>query len=114
MLFGPPPPLAQQRFAAKKKSSYLLHNTSFALGKRNVSTRLIGDELDLNLSSLAAALLVVVVIVIVGWALAFGAATLAWSAIAGVVVKLSRRGLVVLVCDVGHFGLIGITKSLKR
>lgn len=78
-------------------------------------SRFVCDELDLNLASLATGLLVVVVIVIGGTgALAFDTATLARSAIAGVIVKLGRRGLVVLVCDVGHFGLNGITRSLKR
>ena len=43
--------------------AYLLHDTSLALGKGNVSTRLVGDELDLNLAALAAALLIVIIVV---------------------------------------------------
>ena len=42
----------------------LLHNASLTLGKGNVSTRLVANELDLNLATLAAALLVIIIIII--------------------------------------------------
>jgi len=44
----------------------LLHDTSLSLGEGDVTTRLVLDELDFNLSSLAAGLVVVVVIVVGG------------------------------------------------
>lgn len=44
--------------------AYLLHNSSLTLGKRDVATRLVADELDLNLATLTAALLVIVVVVV--------------------------------------------------
>lgn len=47
-----------------KVEAYLLHNSSFTLGKRDVATRLVADKLDLNLATLTAALLVVVVVVV--------------------------------------------------
>lgn len=44
--------------------SYLLHDSSLALGERNVSARFVADKLDLNLATLATALLVVIVVVV--------------------------------------------------
>lgn len=96
---------------SRDKRTDLLHNTSLALGKGDVSTRLVADELDLNLATLAAALLIIVVLV-VGGGLSLtlhAAGFLGCAAIAdGVrVVKLGRRGLVVLIGDVGH-GVTGL------
>lgn len=44
----------------------LLHDTGFALGKGNVTTRLVLDELDFNLSSLTTGLVIIVVVVVGG------------------------------------------------
>lgn len=44
--------------------AYLLHDTGLALGEGDVTARLVLDELDLNLATLAAALLVVIVVVV--------------------------------------------------
>lgn len=44
--------------------AYLLHNSSLALGKCDMSARLVADELDLNLATLATALLVIIVVVV--------------------------------------------------
>lgn len=57
--------------------TYLLHDSGFALGKGDVTTRLVRDELDLNLSSLASWLVIIVVVVICsGRSLALDAAGL--------------------------------------
>ena len=48
---------------AQRAPTYLLHDTSLALGEGDVPTRLVLDELDLNLSSLAAGLVIIVVVV---------------------------------------------------
>lgn len=49
-----------------RATTNLLHDTSLSLGESDVTTRLVLDELDFNLSSLAARLVVVVVIVVGG------------------------------------------------
>ena len=69
-----------------------------------MATRLVTDELDLNLAALASALLIIIVVVVCGGALALQAAVLAGGsiAIAMRLVELSRRRLLVLLCDVGH------------
>ena len=46
------------------RATYLLHNSSLALGESDVSTRLVLDELDFNLSSLATGLVIVVVVIV--------------------------------------------------
>lgn len=84
-----------------------------------MATRLVADKLDLDLATLAAALLVVIVVVVGGaGAGALDSARFGRGAIAGgVLVKVGRRRLVVLVGDVGHvvgFCGLGITKSLKK
>lgn len=97
----------------------LLHDSSLALGECDVATRLVADELDLDLATLAAAL-VVVIIVIFGCA---GTGTLDAAILsdAGVaiadrmrLVELGRRGLVVLISDVGHFFLFRYHEIRKR
>jgi hypothetical protein len=55
-------------------STYLLHDAGLALGEGDVATRLILDELDLDLSALAAGLVIIIVVVVGSLALAFGAA----------------------------------------
>ena len=74
-----------------------------------MATRLVADELDFNLATLAAALLIIV-IVILGDA---GARTLDAAILGGGsvtiadvrIVELGWGGLVVLISDVGHFGI---------
>lgn len=79
----------------------LLHDTGLALGECDVATRFIGDELDLNLSSLTSGLVIIIVIVVGGgWALAFDAATVV--AISDTVIVEGRRRTFVGIGDVGH------------
>ena len=88
----------------KTEQTYLLHDTGLALGKGDVTTRLVLDELDLNLSSLAAGLVVVVVIVVGSSAGALDAAVLHAEGAIAVVVDRGRRVLVVLGDFAGHGG----------
>lgn len=44
--------------------TYLLHDTSFALRECDVTTRLVLDELDLDLTTLSSWLVIVVVVVV--------------------------------------------------
>lgn len=96
----------QQNLGACQDGQFvgLLHDTRLALGKGDVAARLVADELDLNLATLAAALLVIVVVVVGSWARSLDAAALVRVAIADRVrvVELRGRRLVVLVGDVGH------------
>ena len=79
--------------------SYLFHDPSLALREGNVPTRLVLDELDVNLSPLAPRLIIVVVVVIGcrTHARAFDATSI--SAIAGHVVVAGRS---IGVSNVGH------------
>lgn len=91
-------PQGLQRDARRDCKTYLLHDSGLALGKGDVPTRLVLDELDLNLPALAAGLVVVVVVVVGSRARTLGAAVAvadAQGAIA-VVVDRGRRVLVVL------------------
>lgn len=90
--------------------TYLLHDTSLALGKGNVATRLVADELDFDFAALAAAL-VIVIIIVIGRGRA-GALDTAGFVVVDIaiahgmrVVQLGGRGLFVLIGDVGHFGM---------
>lgn len=72
-----------------------------------MATRLVGDELDLNLATLATWLVVVVLIIVGGrWALALDSTVLVGCSISvadGVrIVKYRWAGLLVLIGDVGH------------
>ena len=58
--------VATRPIASMEEVTDLLHDASFSLGKGNVSTRLVLNELDFDLSSLATWLVVVVVIVVGG------------------------------------------------
>jgi hypothetical protein len=49
---------------AKSIKTNLLHDSSLAFGKCNVSTRFIGNELDLDLSALATRLVIIVVVIV--------------------------------------------------
>ena len=81
----------------------LLHDAGLALGEGDVSTRLVLDELDLNLASLATRLVVVIVVVVSR----AGTRTLDASALEGAIAVLEvvgsggRVGLVIG-GDVGH------------
>ena len=73
-----------------------------------MSARLVVDELDLDLATLAAALAILIVVVVVGGAgtRALDAAILRAGAVPDVrIVEFCRRRLVVLIRDVGHFFL---------
>lgn len=71
-----------------------------------MTSRLVADELDLNLATLTAALIVIVVVVVGGRALSLDAAVLVVRVVAIAhrvrVVQVRGRRLVVLVGDVGH------------
>lgn len=64
-----------------------------------MSTRLVGDELDVNLSALAARLLVVVIVVVRGAPL--GRTRAIVGAVASAVILLGSGGIVV-VNNIGH------------
>jgi hypothetical protein len=85
--------------------AYLLHDAGFSLGEGDVPTRLVADELDLNLPPFASALFVVIVVIVGTRTLAFDAAGLGGDRIAIAVrlVQVGGRCLVVLIRDVGHF-----------
>lgn len=90
----------------------LLHDASFSLRKGNMPSRLVADELDLNLATLASTLLVIIVVVVGSRrSLSLDAtAFLSAAAIAtdGVrLVELGRGGLVRLICNVGHGVQVG-------
>lgn len=82
----------------------LLHDAGFPLRESDMPTRLVADELYLNLATLSAALIIIVIVVVIRSALALSldTATLGGSAIAVRIVEVAGRGLVVLVSDVGH------------
>jgi len=87
----------------RRLSTYLLHDAGLALGKGDVPTRLVLDELDLNLPALAAGLVVIVVVVVGSRALALGAADVSDTNLAIAVVVQRRRGVLVVVGDFrGH------------
>ena len=73
----------------------LLHDTGLPLGEGDVSTRLVLDELDLDLASLAARLVVIVIVVVGSGA---GARSLGTAALDGAIAVLQ---VVVLVGGVG-------------
>ena len=75
-----------------RSCTYLLHDTSLALGEGDVTTRLVLDELDFDLPALATWLVVVVVIVVGG----AGARTLDAASLAIAILEL-----VVVVVGVG-------------
>jgi hypothetical protein len=88
--------------ARKALQTYLLHDAGFALGEGDVPTRLVLDELDLDLSSLAAGLVIVVVVVVGRSARALDATVLHAHGAIAVVVDRRRRVLVVLGDFAGH------------
>jgi hypothetical protein len=88
--------------ARKTIETYLLHDTSLALREGDVPTRLILDELDLDLSTLAARLVIVVVLVVGSCTRTLDAAVLHAHGAIAVVVDGGRRVLVVLGDFAGH------------
>jgi len=71
-----------------------------------VSTRLVSDELDLNLSTLATGLIIVIIVVVGSrWSLALDATVIAdrITISDGMFVEGGGRTLVVLIGDVGHY-----------
>jgi hypothetical protein len=89
--------------------THLLHDAGLALREGDVATRLVLDELDLNLPTLAAGLVVVVIVVVGGRTRALGAAVdIALdegAVVAGAVVVDGGRRVLVVVGDLrGHYG----------
>lgn len=83
------------------RTQYLLHDTGLALREGDVATRLILDELDLDLAALTAGLVIVVVVVLGAHATALGAAVV--RAVAGLLqVIMTRREF--LLADRSHIG----------
>lgn len=72
-----------------------------------MTTRLVVDELDLNLATLATALVVIIIFIVSGaGTLALDASVLGSVAVANLgLIEVGGRGLVVLIGDVGHCGL---------
>lgn len=95
------------RAGENRKLIGFLHDTGLSLREGNVATRLIADELNLNLTSLASSLLILILVVVGAAALTLDAARLVRGGIAvSYRVRfgdVGRRGLVVLVGDVAHF-----------
>jgi hypothetical protein len=89
------------RSRTKTATSYLFHDAGFALGESNVSTRLVLDELDLNLSTLAAGLVIIVVVVVGCRARALGAAVRVANVEGAIAIVVQRRRRVLVV--VGDF-----------
>lgn len=87
--------------------AHLLHYTGFPLRESDVTTRLVLDELDVNLSSLAPRLVVVIVIVVSSSRHAW---TLDASSIAIAVTsqRVVSTGAVlgIRILDVGHIGFV--------
>jgi hypothetical protein len=89
----------------RSKHTHLLHDTRLPLGEGNVATRLILDELDLNLSALATGLVLIIVIVVGTHARALGTAVV-WGSVTGLLQVVLGRRWVLLTDggDVGHDG----------
>ena len=92
--------------------TYLLHNARLPLREGDVATRLVGDELNFDLATLASALLVVVVVVVCYTRAGALDTTRLGAAVADgmAIVKVVGRRLVVLVGDVGH----GFLRAIRR
>lgn len=101
---------ARRYHASQAIVAHLLHDTGLPLGEGNVATRLVRDELDLNLAALTAWLVIIIVVVVGGRGpltldpTVIGAAN--GAAIAHrVIIEGGGRSLVVLVGDIGHGGV---------
>ena len=92
------------------RCSYLLHDPSLALRESDVATRLVLDELDVNLATLTARLIIVIVVIVAGSSAdastldAAGLSTLTSIAISGGqgIITGRRRLLIVGISNVGH------------
>lgn len=85
-----------------RNGTYLLHNTSLPLGKGDVTTRLILDELNLDLAALTARLVIVVVVVLGANAAALGTAGVSAVARLLQVVVVRRELLLTNRRHIGH------------
>lgn len=89
----------------EESNANLLHDASLSLGESDVATRLILNEFDLDLSSLATWLVIIVIIVISRGthARTFGAATFEGTVAGSSQIILGRRRFVVSdIGDIGH------------
>jgi hypothetical protein len=82
-------------------ATHLLHDTGLPLGEGDVATRLVLDELDLDLAALTAGLVVIIIIVLGAHATALGAAGV--SAVARLLQVIVAGGEL-LVSDRRHIG----------
>lgn len=104
---------ARSRRGETRDRTDLLHNTGLALGKGDMATRLILDELDLDLATLTARLVIIIVVVLGTNATALGTAGI--SAVAGLLQVIVTRGkLVVDGSHVGHGGKAGRRKRDEK
>lgn len=78
-----------------ERVAYLLHDTSLTLGEGDVATRLVLDELDLDLASLTTLTLVIVVVVVASGGHSSALGTASFGAVAGREVILRRRRIIV-------------------
>lgn len=113
--------LGRHSAASRLELTDLLHNASLSFGKGNVSTRLIRDELDVNLPAFAIRLIVVVVIVIAGGGTdtralhAARLSTLAIGIAGGQSVIADRRRLLFIgIVDIAHDGMEGTSTSSDK
>jgi len=105
----------KQHLSASEDTEFvgLLHDTSLSLGEGDVATRLVLDELDLDLPSLAAWLVIIIVIVVGSSRDAWTLGATALGAVAGREVVLRRRVVGGGISDVSHFEIQeGIISSL--
>lgn len=107
---------ATRRVACEKwATTNLLHDTSLSFGESDVTTRLVLDELDFDLSPLAARLVVVVVIVVGGCGIG-GALSLDASLFGRNAVVVGGRGIS-LILRIGdlicHFVVFGDSRDLS-
>jgi len=83
----------------------LLHDAGLALGKCDVATRLVCDELDLDFAALAATGLIIIIAIISSrLALSFGATDVSKASTISNAIVMDRRKLGVNVGDVGGHG----------
>ena len=98
----------------KYRYTYLLHYSGLSLRERDVSSRFVRDELDVNLPALATRLIVIVVVVVPGAASvtdtsAFGAAILCGLAVAVAgerIVGSRGRALLGRFGEIAHVGML--------
>lgn len=90
-------------------AAHLLHDAGLALAEGDVATRLVLDELDLDLATLATGLVIIVVVVVLGWARTLGTAVgiaLDEGTVAIPDVVVGRRRVLVMVGDFGGHAVI--------